>query len=76
MLIDFENRLIQFLEIANAGQDQFALQQAGEEDSEEINIIAGVMNESQETNPIERGVAAILAFHNVMARWKLRAMKK
>src|SRR3990167_679129 len=34
------------------------------EESEEVRIITQVMNEKTEVNPIERGVSALLAFHN------------
>ena len=61
VLIDFDNRLAQFVELGNA--DSFSLENA-QEDSEDIDIIAHAMSEDPESNPIERGVAAVLAFHN------------
>lgn len=59
-LIDLENRLEQFSQIVSTGHEIEPVY----EDSEEIQIVAGVMNEDRETNPIERGVSALLAFHN------------
>lgn len=61
MLIDLENRLAQFDEIIT--QDEaFVLPQ--QEESEDIDIIANTMKENPEANLIERGVSALLAFHN------------
>lgn len=60
MLIDLENRLDRFNQLIESEEPFF--ENAPEE--EEINLIAGVMSDNQETNPIERGVSALLAFHN------------
>lgn len=60
LLIDLENRLEQFSEILASEE---TLEFSGDE-SEEIQIISSEMNKNPETNSIERGVAALLAFHN------------
>ncbi len=63
VLIDLENRLSQFDQIiTESGSDIFA--SIEEDDSEEITIIANTMHENPEGNLIERGVSALLAFHN------------
>jgi len=61
VLIDLENRITQFSEMveANNGIIEYA-----PDESEEINIIATTMAENPGTNAIERGVSALLAFHN------------
>lgn len=38
--------------------------EAQHEDSEDVLLIANAMQENPEINPIERGVSALLAFHN------------
>jgi intracellular multiplication protein IcmO len=60
-LIDLENRLAQFFEVIESGD--IAIDMPGDE-SEEIALIARVMEENLDTNPIERGVSALLAYHN------------
>ncbi|EKD72301.1 MAG: hypothetical protein ACD_45C00708G0001, partial [uncultured bacterium] len=62
ILIDLENRLEKFAEIVEAQQYDMASHVL--EESEEVRIITQVMNEKTEVNPIERGVSALLAFHN------------
>ncbi len=59
-LIDLENRLEQFGNLVDAGVQI----EPAHEDSEEIDIIANIMNQVDESNPIERGVSALLAYHN------------
>ncbi len=61
ILIDLENRLQRFSEIV---QDDANIADYVHDDSEEIHIIANTMKKEPETNSIERGVAALLAFHN------------
>lgn len=61
ILIDLENRSEQFAKVMETDEDLFS---NIHDDSEEIQLIAGVMNDTQEENPIERGVSALLAFHN------------
>jgi len=61
VLIDLENRLVQFAEIVH--DNEGAIEYTHDE-SEEINMIAGTMNQDLEANSIERGVSALLAFHN------------
>lgn len=61
VLVDLENRIMQFAEVI---QHSEGVIEYGYDDSEEINIIAGVMSQNVETNSIERGVSALLAFHN------------
>src|SRR3990167_311462 len=62
VLIDLENRLEKFAEIVEA--QQYDMASDALEESEEVRIITQVMNEKTEVNPIERGVSALLAFHN------------
>jgi len=61
VLLDFESRVEQFLHVIKDGQQDFS---QIHDDSEEIILIANVMNDITEPNPIERGVSALLAFHN------------
>ncbi len=61
MLVDLENRIEQFANIIENEEVTFS---AHHDDSEEINIVSSVMNDTQEANAIERGVSALLAFHN------------
>jgi intracellular multiplication protein IcmO len=61
VLIDLEARVEQFSQVMSSGQEVFA---AVLEDSEDIRVIADIMNNPEEPNPIERGVSALLAFHN------------
>jgi intracellular multiplication protein IcmO len=60
-LIDLENRIERFDQIMKGNDAAFAPLQ---DDSEEIQIISRVMNDNVDTNPIEKGVSALLAFHN------------
>lgn len=61
LLIDLESRLDQFEHVMDTGFEVF---DPIHDDSEEIQIISGTMKENPEGNPIERGVSALLAFHN------------
>lgn len=61
VLLDLEARLEQFERVIQDEQEIFAEVQ---DDSEEVRIIAEAMNNNKETNAIERGVSALLAFHN------------
>ncbi len=61
-LMDLENRLALFSSLMQS--DEGVVFDAIQGESEEIDRIAKVMNDTTQTNPIERGVAAILAFHN------------
>lgn len=61
VLIDLENRLDQFMQVMENEEDVFS--QAAD-DSEEIRLIADIMSDTQEPNSIERGVSALLAYHN------------
>ncbi|MCE3239441.1 MAG: hypothetical protein K0R24_2422, partial [Gammaproteobacteria bacterium] len=61
VLMDFENRLEQFnilLENHNESFEQVL------DESEDIQLIAKVIHEKTDVNLIERGVSALLAFHN------------
>jgi intracellular multiplication protein IcmO len=62
VLLDLEQRLDRFMQLMQGDGDIFASDTADE--VEEVSIIAGVMSENKDTNPIERGVSALLAFHN------------
>lgn len=61
LLIDLENRFVEFTQVLNSEAVTLA---ATEDEAEEINLISKVMNEKTDTNPIERGVSALLAYHN------------
>ena len=61
VLLDLESRLEQFDRIIKEDQLIFVMPQ---DEAEEIRIIAKVMNENKDVNAIERGVSALLAFHN------------
>lgn len=61
LLIDLENRSEQFNQVMQSGEEIFA---GISDDSEEIRLITNVMNDTSEENAIERGVSALLAFHN------------
>ncbi len=60
VLLDLDNRLAQFTQV----MDHNELLDYARDESEEINVISTAMNQQPETNPIERGVSALLAFHN------------
>ncbi len=61
VLIDLDNRITQFADMMDSGMSEIDYAQ---DDAEEIQIIANAMNQEIEANPIERGVSALLAFHN------------
>ena len=61
VLIDLENRLDRFTQMMESGEVSF---ESTTDEAEDIHLIANVMNDQQESNPIERGVSALLAFHN------------
>lgn len=61
VLVDFETRVEQFAQVMQDEENVFA---DFHDDSEEIQIISNAMNDTEEPNPIERGVTALLAFHN------------
>ena len=61
LLIELENRLEQFDQILLQGEE-FVMQ--SQEEAEEVQIIASAMKENPESNLIERGVSALLAYHN------------
>jgi intracellular multiplication protein IcmO len=64
VLLDLDSRLERFNEVMEAGESSFESQQ---DEVEEINLIANAMRENEDINPIERGVSALLAFHNRQA---------
>ncbi|MCW5589609.1 MAG: TraM recognition domain-containing protein [Legionellales bacterium] len=59
-LVDFERRLIRFEE-AYKNLDTFVSTQM---ENVEINLVAKKLNENPDVAPIERGVNALIAFHN------------
>lgn len=61
ILIDLENRITQFADVLQATEGDI---EYPHDESEEINIIATAMSQDPEVNSIERGVSALLAFHN------------
>ncbi len=61
ILLDLEHRLEQFNVLMEGNPE--IVEQAAEE-SEDIHFIANIIHEEAETNLIERGVSALLAFHN------------
>ena len=60
-LIDLENRLAQFNEVLASENPALALDQ---EEGEEIQIVADSISSLADTNPIERSLSALMAFHN------------
>ncbi len=62
ILMDLETRLEKFTQLADSGEQVFSPDL--QDEAEELRIIAGVMGENPESNPIERGVSALLAYHN------------
>lgn len=62
VLIDLENRLDRFMQLMQEGD--VTLVGTPAEESDEIGIISGVMSGSPGVNPIEKGVSALLAYHN------------
>ncbi len=61
LLLDLEHRLEQFTILMEGNQG--ILEQTSDE-SEDIHFIADIIHENAEINLIERGVSALLAFHN------------
>ena len=64
ILIDLENRVEQFSQVLESSDVIFSQQQ---EESDELQFIADKMTNTEEPNPIERSVTALLAFHNRQA---------
>jgi intracellular multiplication protein IcmO len=64
LLIDLDSRLEQFTAIIASGEEVF---EAQHDEAEEIHLIARTMQENPDVNAIERGVTALLAFHNQQA---------
>lgn len=64
VLLDFESRVEQFMQAMSSQEEVFG---PLNDESEEIQTISSVMNDTAEPNPIERGVSALLAFHNRQA---------
>lgn len=62
VLIDLENRLAQFENVL--ASEDIGFESVSGEESEDIQLIASSMTENPDTNLIERGVTALLAFHN------------
>jgi intracellular multiplication protein IcmO len=62
VLMDLEDRLTRFMTLMSSEEPIFPSDVHDE--AEEVTIIASAMNENPESNPIERGVSALLAFHN------------
>ncbi len=62
LLIDLETRLDRFEKMIEGNEIVFA--EDLRDEAEELKIIAAAMNENPDANPIERGVSALLAFHN------------
>jgi intracellular multiplication protein IcmO len=60
-LIDLENRMERFKHLLESKAVIFG---DAHEESEEVTIIAREMNKESQVNPIEKGVTALLAFHN------------
>jgi len=62
LLLDLESRLDQFQNVLAAGGD--TLFENVNEETDEVHFIVNAMNENQDVNLIERGVSALLSFHN------------
>jgi intracellular multiplication protein IcmO len=61
VLIDLENRMERFKHLL---ESKVAIFDDAQEESEEVTIVANEMKKNQQANPIEKGVSALLAFHN------------
>ncbi len=61
VLIDLDERVTRLHEVLSVGDEIFS---AAKDESEEIQVIASVMNENAAGNPIERSLGALMAFHN------------
>lgn len=61
MLIDMNNRLARFIEVVDSTENYFENVYA---ESEEINNIAQALAENEHLDSIEKGVAALLTYHN------------
>jgi len=61
LLVDFESRLEQFNHVMASNQPIFDLPH---DETEDLHIIANTMGENPTANSIERGVSALLAYHN------------
>ncbi len=61
VLIDLESRLEQFNILLEGSEGNFEYKA---DEAEDVRFIANLMHENTETNLIERGVSALLAFHN------------
>ena len=62
LLIDLEDRIERFKEALSKNQE--AIFEGVKEEGEEIQIITNAITSESETNAIERGLTALLAFHN------------
>jgi intracellular multiplication protein IcmO len=62
LLLDLESRLDQFQNVLEESSE--TVFEATHEESDEVSFITNAMNENPEANLIERGVSALLAFHN------------
>lgn len=60
-LIELEERIDHFKKVISADEPLFALPQ---EEGEEIQIVSDSISSLPDTNPIERALSALLAFHN------------
>jgi len=60
-LLDLEERFDKFNELMASDDELF---EYGHEEGEEIQIISETLHSSTEVNPIEKALAALLAFHN------------
>jgi intracellular multiplication protein IcmO len=61
VLVDLENRLEQFNILMESNNENLDFTS---DEAEDIHFIANIIHENKETNLIERGVSALLAFHN------------
>ncbi|MBA3662487.1 MAG: TraM recognition domain-containing protein [Gammaproteobacteria bacterium] len=61
LLVDIEDRMDRFDEALAEGDALFA---ASQDEGEEIQIVSDTIASFPETNPIERSLSALLAFHN------------
>jgi intracellular multiplication protein IcmO len=62
VLLDLEERLEKFNAVM--ADDEHAVFELGHEEGEEIQVVSNSIASLSETNPIERALSALLAFHN------------
>jgi intracellular multiplication protein IcmO len=61
ILVDLDDRVIRLHELLETGAE---LSAGAKDEGDEIQVISDVIQKSEDTNPIERALGALMAFHN------------